>query len=325
MNKLSNLIKEFTDIHQAERNSNYSKTANSTIITYEIPKLLTSWSYQDYIIKWSVWQWQWSEIPWIALLDEQVTSSTRDWYYIVVLFDKSLQSLYFALWVWWTQFKEEFWTKEWKAKVREYCEYYAKRLEANNWYDWWELELGAESNLWKWYETCQIITKEYFINELNDNIIFENLNYLNKLFNELKLLVWSSILNDPIDTEEKDINFSKLISKQSLELDTKWSLEQLVSLASKEKPKLKEVYLKKVVRNRKYANYVKERVNYICEFCWRLPFIQKNWKPYAEADHIEQISTLSYWVDHPDNMRCLCAQCHVVITYWNKNALEDLV
>lgn len=324
MDNISELITRFTLNHKEERKGRYSKTKNTDIITHTLPALFEWFVSDQYTVNWSVWKWQWSEIPWIAMLDEQVTLSTRNWYYIVLLFDNELENIYFSLWVWWTQFQEEYWTKEWKERVRKYCSYYATQLENSDWFNSDIISLWAEKQLGKWYELCQILTKKVNIKSLTDENIYADINQLNKLFKQLKLLVWSSILNNPLNEEESRVNFDQEVVLSSLEPNTNNALNELILKASKEIPKTKKVYFKKIVRNRKFATYIKERANYICEICWRLPFIQKNWNLYAEADHIEQISTLSSWVDHPDNMRCLCSQCHAIMTHWNTDSINNI-
>lgn len=81
--------------------------------------------------------------------------------------------------------------------------------------------------------------------------------------------------------------------------------------------------ISKIVRNRKIAQWVKERQKYICEVCKREPFIQTNGRPYAEADHIKPLGLDG--LDTPGNIRCLCSQCHAVITHGSEETVKDLL
>jgi len=81
----------------------------------------------------------------------------------------------------------------------------------------------------------------------------------------------------------------------------------------------------RIVRNPKIAQLIKEDRNYICEICEREPFIQKNGKPYAEADHIEPLGGNYKGLDTPENMRCLCAQCHATITHGSDEVIKKLL
>lgn len=88
-------------------------------------------------------------------------------------------------------------------------------------------------------------------------------------------------------------------------------------------PNRVERTVKKLVRNSKIARLIKQRQNYICEVCGREPFIQNNGEFYAEADHIKPLGLGG--LDTPANMRCLCSQCHAVITHGADNVVSKLL
>jgi hypothetical protein len=99
----------------------------------------------------------------------------------------------------------------------------------------------------------------------------------------------------------------------------------LKTLRTSRPPQRIERVVYKIVRNSKIAQLVKEKQKYICEVCGREPFIQKNGKPYAEADHIEPLGGDYKGLDTPENMRCLCAQCHAVITCGSDKVIKELL
>lgn len=101
--------------------------------------------------------------------------------------------------------------------------------------------------------------------------------------------------------------------------------EVLLSLRTYLPPDRIQRIVYSVARNPKNARLIKESKKYICEICGRTPFIQKNGKPYAEADHIEPLGGDHNGLDTPENMRCLCAQCHAVITHGSNEAIEALL
>lgn len=80
-----------------------------------------------------------------------------------------------------------------------------------------------------------------------------------------------------------------------------------------------------LVRDPKVAMMVKESKQFICEICNRKPFMQKNGKPYAEADHIQPLGGATRGLDTPENMRCLCAQCHAIITHGSNEEIRKLL
>ncbi len=99
----------------------------------------------------------------------------------------------------------------------------------------------------------------------------------------------------------------------------------LKALSSQLPPKRIALIAQKIARNPKTARLVKESKQYVCEICNRKPFIQKNGKPYAEADHIEQLGGETRGLDTPENIRCLCAQCHAIVTYGSQEVINKLL
>ena len=84
-----------------------------------------------------------------------------------------------------------------------------------------------------------------------------------------------------------------------------------------------ERLVSKIIRDPRIAVLIKEYNNYICEVCDKKPFVQSNGKLYAEADHITPLGLGG--LDSPDNMRCLCAQCHVIITHGSESVIRELL
>jgi predicted HNH restriction endonuclease len=122
------------------------------------------------------------------------------------------------------------------------------------------------------------------------------------------------------DSENEEIA-NEVISNDNLKEVT----QALKELANHLPPKRIELVARKVARNPKIANLIKESKQYICEICERKPFIQKNGQPYAEADHIQPLGGFTKGLDTPENIRCLCAQCHAVITYGSKEVILNLL
>lgn len=114
------------------------------------------------------------------------------------------------------------------------------------------------------------------------------------------------------------------ITKYFIEVDDFGVIEQVLGAARTSLPPERiEQVVYKIVRNPKIAQLIKEKQKYICEVCKRPPFIQKNGMPYAEADHIEPLGLGG--LDNPDNMRCLCSQCHAIITHGSDEVIRQLL
>ncbi len=129
-------------------------------------------------------------------------------------------------------------------------------------------------------------------------------------------LSFQNIHDSEIEEVAKQINLAG-----SLEEVTKF-LEELTD--SMPPIKVRQV-IQKIVRNPKKAQLIKESKQYICEVCEIDPFIQKSGKPYAEADHIIPLGGKYKGLDNLKNMRCLCAQCHAVITHGSDGTVRELL
>ncbi len=325
------LIELFSKTFLIETKDSYHATENTQILTKTLPleikeKLELNETYKVYG---SVGKSNWGEIPWLAVLDKAVSTSTEDGYYLAILFDKDSKHIYLSLAVGWVQFRQEYGTKEGRLKIRSVCDHYAKLLTARpQGFRSGVINLHADRALGHGYEKGSIISKKYLITELSEKILLDDMRELLESYKELKTIVGDSILNLEIDStlyDETLKTFRKKIAAESLSVDTAKSIEELIEMANEEPPEIRTKFKKEIVRNRKFANYVKMRVHFICEICNRKPFIQVNGKPYAEADHITRLGGSTRGLDSPDNMRCVCAQCHSVLTHGFEEEIKNLL
>jgi hypothetical protein len=329
-NEVSKLIQEFSKQFLIETKNPYNSTPNTKIITDTLPRFIRDGLKLDkkYKVYGSVGSGNWSEIPWVAILDTSISKSTTEGYYVVILFDKNMQEFYLCLSVGWTQFEQEFGTREAKIKIRTTCEYYGNLLDTKpSGFNKGLINLHAQNKLGKGYEVGVIFFKKYLISEPTDELLMDDIRQLLISYYELKMIVGDSILNLDLDTStyDKDIkDFRKRVAVGSLSPNIEKEILKLVKIANQEPPEVMLRLKKEIVRNRKFANYVKERAHYICEICMRGPFVQKNGGPYAEADHVSPLGGKSRGLDSPDNMRCLCAQCHAIITHGSDIEIKNL-
>lgn len=225
--------------------------------------------------------------------------------------------------------QKRIWNKRRKIKIRGLCDHYARLLENKpRGFQEGIIDLSAENNLGKGYERGAILSKKYSISTLADETLIEDLKVLLHSYEELKQTVGDSILNLEIDFTEYDQktkDFKKEVATASLRGNTAESLEKLIEKANEAPPEVRTKLKKEIVRNKKFADFIKERANFVCEICKQPPFIQKNGKPYAEADHITPLGGDAEGLDSPKNMRCLCAQCHAIITHGSEDEIRKLV
>ena len=129
-----------------------------------------------------------------------------------------------------------------------------------------------------------------------------------------------SFFSFEVSTEEQKV-IDDIVSHDNIARINK----ELEALVSGLPPKRVARVTQEIARNPKVARLIKERERYICEICKREPFIQKNGQLYAEADHVQPLGGASKGLDTPGNIRCLCAQCHRVITYGSSEVIRELL
>jgi 5-methylcytosine-specific restriction protein A len=307
----------------------YKASDTTKIITADIPESIREKLYLDdnyYIVYGSCGSGQWAEVIWVAILDKRISKSTQHGYYIVYLLSPAKAELYLSLAIGWTQFSEEFGNKLGKEKILS-----ASLQLSNNLrnippdFKSGPIDLGAKGLLAKGYENGQIISKGYKLSSLPDEkAMLNDIRSLLGTYEELINIAGPNVIDilSIAPKPEENASIERTVANASLKSDTARALKDLINIAEAQPPEIRRAFVKKIVRNSKFASFVKERSKYICEVCGKKPFIQKNGKPYAEADHI--IALGNKGLDHPDNMRCLCAQCHAIITHGSEEEIKKL-
>ncbi len=329
---LSEQFKIFSERYPKESTEPFRATDTSQIITRTLPGILRERLQlgEKYRIYGSTGRGRWAEIPWVAILDKEITKSTEDGYYVVILFDKEIKNIYLSLAVGWHQFEWEYGIRDSRAKIQDACKYYAHVLTTKlEGFKEGTITLGAENILGKGYEMGCVFSKEYSISDIEEPVLLNDIQHVLSSYQELKDIVGNSILNLEIDSvsssDERVRTFKKRIAEKTLTDDKLAALAQLVQEANAAPPPIRTVLKKEIVRNKTFAAVVKQREDFICEVCKRLPFMQRNGAPYAEADHIIPLGGTERGKDSPDNMRCLCAQCHAILTHGSPKEIEQLL
>ncbi|MGV3487156.1 MAG: MrcB family domain-containing protein, partial [Tuberibacillus sp.] len=98
--KLSQHLKTVMDEYLKAKTEPFSNHPLGRIVRYDLKNALESLSFYNpdrYIVKGSVGQGNWAQIPWIAIMNKLVTTSTQRGYYVVYLFSEDMKSLYLTL------------------------------------------------------------------------------------------------------------------------------------------------------------------------------------------------------------------------------------
>lgn len=317
---ISDQLRRFASAYPTLRSSNFGYNDDTRLITESAPSELYNSlgvDSQEYLIKGSVGQGSWADIPWIAIMHKGITTTTQTGYYIAILFKHDMSGVYVSLGLGWTQFRERFGNKTGRSKVRAYAEMLRTQLPPNTVGDTGEINLRAVTPLGRGYEVANIVASPLAINGLTDDKLLGTLQSHLGHYQEVMDKYGADLFYD-FESEAQDElpelnDFRQQVKKRSLRVDKSRALLELKSISDTQPPGKKKVYVSQIIRNSAFANFVKDRAKYVCEVCGQEPFLKKNGQPYAEADHVEPL--FEKGVDHPDNMRCLCPQCHRVITY----------
>ncbi len=326
---IADSLKEFAHAYPESKAAAFFHNDVTRLITETVPSQLRTalnLSTEEYLVKGSVGQGQWAEIPWVAIMHRGVTTSTQNGFYNVILLSKDLGRAYISVGLGWTQFAERYGNKQGKEMVGLYAKKLVDYLTPEPGDIIGEIDLAATASLGKGYELSNILSTEVVIDDLNDDqlitILARHLNYYKQLRDTFgaDLFYGNELIDRPVS--EAEASAKSKVKELSTSVNKAKALRELQSFADTLPPAKRKVYVTQIVRNKAFADYVKQRANYICEICGRKPFIKKGGQPYAEADHVDPL--YGSGVDHPDNMRCLCAQCHRVITYGSESEILKL-
>ncbi len=248
----------------------------------ELEKVLTDKT--RYITEGSPGKGQWTDCPWIAILDTLITDTPQKGYYPVFIFKSDMTGVYLSLNQGVTDVIENY-KKEAKEVLKLRAEDFRAKLEYDKTEFLTEIDLKSKTTNARHYQAGNIISKYYSSEnlpssaELRADVIqflkfYENLAYSDGSF---------------ID----DFNNSDFESKQ---LRLHWRIERRTSLSKK----------------------VKKRKGYKCEAC-EMKFTEKYGeigKKFIEAHHLKPISELGigkFKVDLENDFAVLCSNCHSMI------------
>lgn len=327
---LRELFVKFGAVYPKLKLSQFLGSPDTEIITRELPSQLVQLASisPSYKVYGSCGKGNWSEIPWVGILDTEITSSTEQGYYIVFLYSANMTELNVCLAVGWTQYEKEFGIKDGRIKIEQTVSSLRSVLRSPlNDFTFERLDLGATLALGKGYESGVVCHKKYSLASLpSDAEIINDTRNIMGVYRELKGLVGHDILNLNISEEvQTDAEFEKEIVQKSDRVKT---IEQAKEAIKELTGKIKQVpqeqrtrLARYIVRNRKFAELVKQAANYTCEICGMPPFRTKSGGYYAEAHHTLELA--EHRIDTPDVMICVCAQCHRIITYGTAEELQQ--
>ncbi|MFC6860382.1 MrcB family domain-containing protein [Zunongwangia atlantica] len=225
----------------------------------------------------------WTECPWIAILDTLITETPQKGYYPVLLFRSDMTGVYLSLNQGVTDVIENY-KREAKSVLKLRAEDFRAKLDIGKTNLVEKIQLHSSTKNAKHYEAGNIIAKFYSSDNLpnNEELRSDILKFLNYYEN----LTYS----DTSFSEEPEYGFEK-----------------------------KQIRLhKRIERNSNISKKVKKIKGYQCEAC-SMNFRDKYGElgdKYIEAHHLIPISTLGigkFRVDYKNDFAILCSNCHSMI------------
>ncbi|MBM7555788.1 McrB family protein [Halanaerobacter jeridensis] len=179
----NNLAKVLDEYYQARMNEQFKQHELGDLLRHKLPEIITeklqSYSLEDnYEVRGSIGQGNWAKVPWLAIMDQDITTTTREGVYVVYLFAEDMSRVYLTLnqGVTNTSTEEQL---QARAQLREELD--LKDLTVDN-----ELEL-TDSGIGSDYETSTIAYLEYQADDLaSEEVLEEDLMELVDIYQQYK-------------------------------------------------------------------------------------------------------------------------------------------
>lgn len=151
---------------------------------------------KNYIPYLSVGKGNWANVPWIAVFDQNITTTAQKGFYIVYLFSEDYKKVYLSLNQGWNYFIKNGPLKQAKAEAETVAEFWRNNLELieeNKSFNKDEIDLsnqsGSTSTRGRGYGYANIISKCYIIEDLGESdeqMLHGDLNDMITVLKELK-------------------------------------------------------------------------------------------------------------------------------------------
>lgn len=229
----------------------------------------------------------WAKVPWIAILNSNLTNTAESGYYVVILFNEDFSGFYISLNQGVTDIRK-LWKSDAKSALMARANDFSARLGkmASGWLiGKIDLKCSDKNGLSSFYESGNILAKFYPFcpeeNELRQDIEFLVKKYEQIFYTDIKL-----------QQEEDDEEYYENPSQLRLH--------------------------KRIERNKKLVERVKSELGYKCMGCGLEmgSAYEKCGNNYIEAHHLTPISSLgveSVKLDPKTDFAVLCPNCHRMI------------
>jgi|TARA_B100000929_G_scaffold44924_1_gene31928 5-methylcytosine-specific restriction protein A len=273
----------------------------------EIIKNLLGKDLEGFIVKSSSGQrGTWATVPWIAIINPEITTTTQVGYYVVFLFSADMKKVYLSLNQGITELSQEFGIPKAKRQLRRNAEFIRDRVDEYKKYKFSTNPINLSSKLFRpsTYECGHAFGKIYLKSKIpNNEIIVQDIKAMLNLYNLLYRRGGLDIRRNFIDTDDY---IPENLGQQNLIEQKKYRKHRTIE------------------RNPKLIKLVKKIRKYICELCgfdfkkeYKNVSLNKDGDPYIEAHHLTPLHTLKLgekrkW-DPKEDFRVLCSNCHRMV------------
>lgn len=251
-----------------------------------------------------------AKIPWVAICDREITTTTNEGYYIVLLFKQNMDGCYLSLNQGYTQFKR---TYAAAAAARrhvarsayacaEYLDPPASMISG-------PIALGATHDMGQGYERGAIVSISYPRGSDVGSMLGADLDALLNLHDRLKRRVGKEILSFLPPASEADFQTAAMETAQSSALPTP------PAGPLKPPPPLSGGRTGRFRRDYNMAAIALRNAQFQCEIDpTHISFTSnRTKKSFVEAHHLVPVSRQSAFavrLDVPENIVALCPNCH---------------
>ena len=193
------------------KNENFVDHPLARLIRIETPKYIKEiLGEKNYIVKGSPGMGNWSQLPWVAIFNPDVTTSAQSGYYIVYLFKENMQGVYLSLNQGVTEFQEKYGDNEAIKRLFDSSEKFREKINnkttvSNELLK--SISLGS-GNYAPFYEAGNIYSKYYPVNNLpSENVLISDLNEFLGLYNSISENISLTIIEDEFEISNKQKAF----------------------------------------------------------------------------------------------------------------------
>lgn len=207
---LEKISKEWLSAKQAS----FSNSPMRTIFVNfenEIRKITDLETHSRYLVKASIGQGNWADVPWVAFFDEEITNSTQSGIYPVFLLKSDATGFYLSLIHGTTKLSQKF---KPKSRCIEELENRKRQLRKNLDSRWSQsnLVLNSTTDTGRSYENASIISKYYDASNLPTNeSLVTDIKELLSIYRQLKPNILSILNTDSSQVKINNIEESQLL------------------------------------------------------------------------------------------------------------------